>query len=256
MTDATPINCVIFDMDGTLVESETCSAVAIKQMLPDIPDTVPQLVERYRGTQKAYCLADLTRRHGIKVDDDFEPRFRVLEAELAQTLVTPIDGVHAMLDQIKVPRCIASNAPRAKTERSLRSCGLSPYFETSQIFSAYEVGRWKPEPDLFLAAAKQMKFDPSHCVVLEDSEVGIAAAQAAGMTPILFAPDNQNYCDESVTTISSLGQFAQLVVLLGQLTVDRGGIRKQILFRHADQNHLSFRALSHLDHRSQILLGF
>jgi|GEM_PF-3685915 len=115
MTNANNKTCVIFDMDGTLVESETCSAVAIKQMLPDIPDTVPELVERYRGTQKAFCLADLTRRHGITIEDDFEARFRVLEAELSQTLVTPIDGVHEMLEALKAPRCIASNAPRAKT---------------------------------------------------------------------------------------------------------------------------------------------
>lgn len=213
MDDAKSKTCVIFDMDGTLVESETCSAVAIKQMLPEIPDTVPELVERYRGTQKAFCLADLTRRHGISIDEDFEPRFRVLEAELAQTLVTPIDGVHSMLNELEAPRCIASNAPRAKTERSLQSCGLTPYFETAQIFSAYEVGKWKPEPDLFLAAADQMGFNPSRCMVLEDSEVGIAAAQAAGMTAVLFAPHGhtQPNKNSTVMTIDSLTQFAGLV---------------------------------------------
>jgi HAD superfamily hydrolase (TIGR01509 family) len=211
VTDAKSKTCVIFDMDGTLVESEICSAVAIKQMLPDIPDTVPELVERYRGTQKAHCLADLTRRHGTIIADDFEAQFRILEAELSETLVTPIDGVHEMLKELDAPRCIASNAPRAKTERSLQSCGLSPYFETNQIFSAYEVGRWKPEPDLFLAAADQMGFDPDHCVVLEDSEVGIAAAQAAGMTAVLFAPDRPPTKDSSPARIDSLRKFAALV---------------------------------------------
>ncbi len=210
MGDAKSNTCVIFDMDGTLVESETCSAVAIKQMLPDIPDTVPELVERYRGTQKAYCLADLSRRHGIDIASDFEDRFRVLEAELAQTLVTPIDGVHEMLDALTLPRCIASNAPRKKTERSLKSCGLIAYFESTQVFSAYEVGHWKPEPHLFLSAAQTMGFDPARCVVLEDSEVGVAAAQAAGMHAVLFDPHQSSVAPRGVTSISSLSQFVDL----------------------------------------------
>ena len=82
----------------------------------------------------------------------------------------------------------ASSGPPAKISHALALTGLAPYFG-ERIFSAYTVGSWKPEPGLFLHAAAAMSFAPEHCVVVEDSPVGLQAAAAAGMRALHYAPD-------------------------------------------------------------------
>jgi HAD superfamily hydrolase (TIGR01509 family) len=76
--------------------------------------------------------------------------------------------------------CVASNGTMAKMTHALRLTGLLDHFE-GRIFSAYDVGTWKPDPGLFLHAARTLGADPSRCVVVEDSLSGIRAANTARM---------------------------------------------------------------------------
>ena len=99
----------------------------------------------------------------------------------------PTPGTVEMLESSVFQKCVASSAPRQKIEHALNVSGLSDFFY-NRIFSAYEVGSWKPAPDLFLHAAAQMGISPHLCVVVEDSTLGVTAALAAGMRVLHYAP--------------------------------------------------------------------
>jgi HAD superfamily hydrolase (TIGR01509 family) len=185
-----PRICVIFDLDGTLVDSEGLCNQAFLDLLPQLNETVASLTQRYRGKKLAQILADLERRLCRKLPDAFEQQYRQRVAELFSYELKPMPGVFEMLDIMNFPKCIASSGPPLKIRQALQVSGLAPYFGNN-LFSSYEVGSWKPEPGLFQYAAKAMGFVPSQCVVIEDSEVGIEAAAAAGMRAFQYVRNGE-----------------------------------------------------------------
>lgn len=182
--------CVIFDLDGTLVDSEGLCNQAFLDLLPQLDDTVESLTLRYRGKKLASILADLEGRLCQKLPDMFEVHYRQHVAELFSRELKPMPGVLEMLKTTTFPRCIASSGPPLKIRQALQVSGLVPYFGDS-IFSSYEVGSWKPEPGLFQHAANAMGFLPGQCVVVEDSDVGIEAAAAAGMKAFRYVRNGE-----------------------------------------------------------------
>ncbi len=82
---------------------------------------------------------------------------------------------------LQLPKCIASNGPQRKMKVSLEASGLKRYFPDENIFSAYDIQKWKPEPDLFLHAARSCYTDSKNCLVVEDTIHGIMAAKEAKM---------------------------------------------------------------------------
>ena len=83
------------------------------------------------------------------------------------------------MQKIKVPFCVASSGPVEKIRLNLTTANLIDKFE-GRIFSSYDIGSWKPEPGIFLHAAKTMGYSPEECLVIEDSIAGIKAAVAGG----------------------------------------------------------------------------
>lgn len=209
---------VIFDLDGTLVDSETLCNQAFLDLLPALTDTVEAVVERYRGKKLADTLRDIEHRTGSALPDNFEALYRQRVAELFESDLKPIHGVVDMLGALEYPFCIASSGPPAKITHALALTGLAPYFG-ERIFSAYTVGSWKPEPGLFLHAAAAMGFSPEHCVVVEDSPVGLQAAAAAGMRALHYAPEETKGA-EAVN--SRFSHMSALPALLQGMTRDAG----------------------------------
>jgi len=116
-----------------------------------------------------------------------------------------IEGVHSALERIDFPTCVASSGPREKILLSLELTGLLSRF-TDRIFSAYEVGSWKPDPGLFLHAASALGVKPEACVVIEDSLPGVQAGIAAGMRVYAYTPDGdpQLLAQEGAITFDSM----------------------------------------------------
>lgn len=172
--------CVIFDLDGTLVDSEALNCRAFLELLPEITDSAETLASRYRGMKLAEILADMSTRYAVDLGKNFEPVYRQRVAELYDSHLSENPGVTDLLQQLSCQLCVASSAPFEKITHALTVTNLAPFFG-KKIFSSYDVGSWKPEPALFLHAASRLGFSPGSCVVVEDSSPGVAAGIAAGM---------------------------------------------------------------------------
>ncbi|WP_172203754.1 HAD family hydrolase [Niveibacterium sp. COAC-50] len=178
---------VIFDLDGTLVDSELLCNQAFLDLLPSLCETTEELVDQFRGKKLSEILLEIEHKLSYSLPDGFEITYRRRVAELFASHLTPVEGVPEMLQTIEYPYCIASSGPPEKIEHALTVTGLAQFF-CGRCFSSYTVGSWKPDPGLFLHAAAAMGFAPSSCVVVEDSPTGLEAAKAAGMHRLHYAP--------------------------------------------------------------------
>lgn len=188
---ATPwgaIDLVIFDADGVLVDSENLALAVMAEhaCAAGAEMSVDEAVRLFRGWKIADCVLEIERRSGRPASATFIDEVRHATAQAFERDLLAVEGVHAALDAIIAPICVASNGPLFKLTQTLGLTSLLSRFE-GRIFSAYEVGSWKPEPGLFLHAAKTMGADPARCVVVEDSVPGVRAALAAGMRVLGYA---------------------------------------------------------------------
>jgi HAD superfamily hydrolase (TIGR01509 family) len=177
---------VIFDCDGVLIDSELLSIRADRECLAEcgIELSVDEIRDRYTGISFAGMVADLEARHG-PLPADFADRHRTRLWPLFETELQAIPGVGAVLDSLTCKICVASSGRPERLKHALSLVGLYDRFHP-HIFSATEVPRGKPAPDLFLHAAERMGVMPERCVVIEDSLPGVTAAVAAGMRVIGF----------------------------------------------------------------------
>ena len=182
---------VIFDCDGVLVDSEPIANRVFTDLLNELglATTLEETMRDYVGRSMASCMAIVGERLGRPVPDDFIDAFRDRTADAFRAELRAVPGIEAALDAISdasLPTCVASSGEHRKIRLSLGLTGLLPRFD-GRIFSAQDVARGKPHPDLFLHAARAMDADPSRCVVIEDSPLGVRAGVAAGMTVLGFA---------------------------------------------------------------------
>ncbi|WP_439597427.1 HAD-IA family hydrolase [Falsiroseomonas sp.] len=205
------IAAVIFDCDGTLVDSESIGAAVLAEALAEegLAMSPAEVLLAFRGARLASCMAAVSARIGRALAPDFEPRLRERTALALRQGLREIEGATALVQALTLPFCVASNAPRAKTELSLTVTGLLPHF-AGRIFSAYEVGSWKPDPGLFLHAADAMGADPARCLVVEDSAPGVQAALAAGMQVVALLPEGPlPWLPEGVRHVRALHEVAR-----------------------------------------------
>jgi HAD superfamily hydrolase (TIGR01509 family) len=171
-----------------LVDSERLAVAIDVEMIRGLgwEITEQEVIERYVGRSTDHMWADIEAEIGRALPggwgDDVQRRLRdAFEAELR-----PVDGVVEALDAIDIPTCVASSGSHEKMRFTLGLTGLRERFE-GRIFSAEEVERGKPAPDLFLHAAERMGAAPAACAVVEDSRYGVEAARAAGMRALGYA---------------------------------------------------------------------
>ncbi|HET8977765.1 MAG TPA: HAD family hydrolase [Solirubrobacteraceae bacterium] len=179
---AAPLELVIFDCDGVLVDSEPI-AVRIDKLILErlgMPLTEQEIIERFVGRSPSVMRSALEEHLGRSLADDWDREFRGLYADAYAAELEPIDGIEAALDQISVATCVASSSEPDRLRHKLGLVGLYERF-AGRIFSAAQVANGKPAPDLFLFAAERMGAAPEACVVVEDSRHGVMAARAAGM---------------------------------------------------------------------------
>lgn len=185
------VGLVIFDCDGVLVDSERLTVGVEARMLTEMgwPITVDEVVRRFVGTSSDSMLKEVERHLGAELTGEFDRRSSEEIVAAFRAELQPVDGVRDLVESLHrrgIATCVASSGSHAKMDLTLGLTGLKPLFD-GRIYSASEVERGKPWPDLFLHAARAMGEEPDRCVVVEDSINGARAAVAAGMTCFGFA---------------------------------------------------------------------
>lgn len=185
--DTTPIWLVIFDCDGVLVDSEPLAMRVLLEAVAEAGGEIrPEAAyEAFLGKSLATVCSILSSDYGVAFDRVTLARIRArLNAAIRQEL-RPIPGISDTLVRLGQRVCVASSSQVERIRLSLHVTGLDRFFG-DDIFSATMVPHGKPAPDLFLHAAGRMHVAPEHCMVIEDSPAGIAAALAAGMRVLGF----------------------------------------------------------------------
>ncbi|GAA2461653.1 HAD family hydrolase [Streptomyces mauvecolor] len=183
-----PIELVIFDCDGVLVDSERIAARVQVALGAELgwPLTEDEVVDRFIGRSHAAIREQVATQLGEDTAATWSERFEQLHREAVDAEIAPVEGLPEALDALILPTCVASSGSHDKMRHTLGRTGLYERF-AGRIFSATEVAHGKPAPDLFLHAARQMGVAPAACVVVEDSRPGVRAARAAGMRSFGYA---------------------------------------------------------------------
>jgi HAD superfamily hydrolase (TIGR01509 family) len=174
---------VIYDCDGTLIDTETLYGEISLAMCHEIGLshwTLDHYVEQLVGIPWADGMKIIESALGRPLPGDFETRIEDAIALRLEAELRALPGVREALSIIAGRRCVASSTVLEPLRRNLVLAGLIDLFDP-HVFSASQVARGKPSPDVFLFAAAQMGTEPSRCLVLEDSVPGVLAARAAGM---------------------------------------------------------------------------
>ncbi|MFJ8002544.1 HAD family hydrolase [Streptomyces sp. NPDC096310] len=195
---------VIFDNDGVLVDSERLSNTILAGYLTELghPTSYEDSLRDFMGAA-VHRVHDLVgERTGQRLPADFDEELHARVFAAFEQELTPVDGVVEVIEKLAadgVPYCLASSGSHERIRVGHRKTGLDRLFPHRRggdedrtadsgnvVFSAQDVGRGKPAPDLFLHAAARMGVAPERCAVVEDSPLGVRAAQAAGMDVYAF----------------------------------------------------------------------
>jgi phosphoglycolate phosphatase len=179
---------LIFDCDGVLVDSEPIVHRAFVESLAEFGVSLDyeHTLQEFSGACLSTRLGIIEERLGWTAPREFVRSFdRRLGKAMRQEL-RPISGILEALAQLHGPQCVASNGSHQDMRVRLGLAGLLSHFEP-HLFSASEVARGKPHPDLFLYTARRMGILPGRCAAVEDSVTGVEAAVRAGMLVFGYA---------------------------------------------------------------------
>ncbi|HEX3737488.1 MAG TPA: HAD family hydrolase, partial [Solirubrobacterales bacterium] len=187
------------------IQAERISALGL-------PTTYEDCVRDFLGLGMPATLRILAERLGEPLPGGWEEDLDAAVRAAFRRELRPVEGVGAALDAIDSPTCVASSGSQEKMRLTLGLTGLRDRF-AGRIFSAEEVERGKPAPDLFLHAAARMGVAPQRCVVVEDSPFGVAGATAAGMRALGYSPDGDGalLVGEGATVFASMAELPALV---------------------------------------------
>ncbi|MEM7730580.1 MAG: HAD family hydrolase [Pseudomonadota bacterium] len=184
---------VIFDCDGVLVDSEPLSNAVMAEHITRLgwPMDGTAAMARFKGRTMAQVHAAVEAHLGRTLDPVWRDGFHRDQEARMRLELRAVPGVAALIGRVHaagLASCVASQGRHEKMAVSLGATGLLETFR-GRIFSAVDVARPKPFPDLFLHAAARMGASPGRCIVIEDSPTGLEAARAAGMRVIGYDPD-------------------------------------------------------------------
>lgn len=198
------ITAVLFDMDGVVLDTEKLYTRFWQEAanLLGYPMTKEQALGM-RSLNRGAGLAKMQSYFGPDTDYDKirGKRMELMDAFVEKEGVELKPGVHELLACLKekgIKTAIATSSPLERTVLYLTSVGLQDSFD--ELVSGYMVEKGKPEPDIFLYAAKKLGVKPEHCMVLEDSPAGILAAHRAGCKPVLI-PDQDEPDSETLSLL-------------------------------------------------------
>ncbi|MDO8184024.1 HAD family phosphatase [Conexibacter sp. JD483] len=213
------MTAVIFDCDGVLVDSEPVANRVLAEGLTAIglPTSTDDSVREFMGRSWGHMVEVVTERLGAPPPATLRDDYRAaLFAAYAAGEAPAIPGIAEALDGLDaaaIPYCLASSGDHERIRRGLAAAGLTDRFPDARIFSADDVGRGKPWPDLFHHAAERMGFEPAATVVVEDSPAGVKAGRAAGMRVLGYSARTPAALlrDEGAEPFDAMAELPRLV---------------------------------------------
>ena len=170
--------CIIFDCDGVLVDSEVLG----NQVFIDLANSfganidIDYAMKHFKGSQLKDCVRQVEEILRKPLPENFVADYRKQSYEIFKAELKPIAGIKKVLDSLDIEFCTASSGPMEKITQNLKTTGLYSYFD-GNIFSCYDIEKWKPDPAIYIMAAKTMGYSISECLVIEDSMSGVMAAK-------------------------------------------------------------------------------
>ena len=179
---------LIFDLDGTLIDSMPAHFDAMRQALEEEGGKGLFTKERLSelGGKPAADIVDLlNRENGLSMDAQVvgQRQHQILESNMGRFEAIPEVANFAAEYRGKVPMAVASAGTSTMVKASLESVKMLSWFDA--VVGSDEVENGKPSPDVYLEAARRISIEPANCVVFEDSEAGILAAKSAGMKVVV-----------------------------------------------------------------------
>src|SRR5215471_13478557 len=167
---------LIFDCDGVLVDSEVIALETLREMLASLgrPMTMDEVDREFTGGSLADTVATAGRLLGRPLPADVGQKFGQRLLDRLRLELKPMPGVRDAILALPYRRCVASSSSPDRLHLSLDVTGLAPLFDRN-VFSAVQVARGKPAPDLYLFAARSMRAAPEQCIVIEDTPRGVTA---------------------------------------------------------------------------------
>lgn len=223
MTQKFPIKLVIFDCDGTLVDSELLNNMAMVEVLQGFgleKYTLDHALEHFTGLRFSQILEDITRETGYAFPPDAARGYLSAVRRLAPTHMKPVAGAEELVRHVLggYKACVVSNGERNNVLTSLEMTGLRRYFKDEHIFSGLMAAA-KPAPDLFLLAMEQLNEAPGETLIIEDSAVGVTGGVASGasvwgFTGTHHAPEAQA---AALTAAGARWVFADMAAALDKI---------------------------------------
>lgn len=204
---------IIFDKDGVIADSEYCNVMAKHLQLKQAGVTVDwHYHDQFLGTTHEYMWTTMKEEFQLPEEVDFyiqqwaEVRKELIEKNGMKAIPGSIDLIKRIKEE-GIPIAVASSSNVADIESDLQALGISGIFDA--VISGEHCQKGKPDPEIFLKAAKALGIEPKNCIVVEDSTSGVEAAKAAGMKCIGYAnPDavkqDIHLADEIVTDFDKL----------------------------------------------------
>jgi len=206
--------CVIFDCDGVLVDSEALGNQVFVDMANEHGADIDlaYAIKHFKGGFLNDSIKQVEAIIQKQLPSGFEGEYRRRSYQLFSSQLKPIEGIEDVLAKLTVPFCVASSGPQEKISRNLETTGLLPFF-MGKIFSCYDIGKWKPDPAIYVHASMTMGFSPNECLVIEDSFKGARAATNGGFDVYGYTRHNEDPDFENEVTLS-FPEMHQLIALL------------------------------------------
>ncbi len=205
---------LIFDCDGVLVDSEKISTRVISEELTrfGLAMSPAESLQEFAGGALSNVRDYFLAKTQQVLPDDFEAIYRQRTKQAFASELEAVEGVEKVLKKFQQVKCVGSNGPLHKIKSNLQKTGLSAYFE-QRLYSAYDIGFWKPLPHLYQHAAQVNGVAPQDCVVIEDSVAGVKAAVAAGIPVFAYTATNdaQKLAQAGATTFDHMHELLDLI---------------------------------------------